>query len=99
MNDDTSTFAFHPELFEHRATAIDALAEHECYQYQDFGAVDLLHDEYGLEVCGIATEGEAWAIARILRQPFPAWPFVRVSYQDQHSPPDWKAEVWKLTRN
>ena len=52
-------FAWHPELFEHRARLLQALAAAGLVFGQDFSSVDLLHDEFGLEVCGIAFEKTA----------------------------------------
>src|SRR5438552_12616949 len=49
-----SLFAFHPELFEHRTLALEALAAHDLHWFEHFGSVDLLHDLFGLEVCGIS---------------------------------------------
>jgi hypothetical protein len=92
------TMAFHPQLFEHRATATDALAEHDCCLFQDFASIDILHESHGLEVCGIATEGEARAILRILQRVFPSWRFGGACYQDHHAGQGWLAEITKSPR-
>lgn len=65
-----SDFAFHPELFEHRTLALDALARHDYNWFEHFSSVDLLHDLFGLEVCGIAEKRDAEVIFSILEELF-----------------------------
>src|SRR5687768_17062269 len=64
-------FEFHPRLFEIRTAVLDALAESGFVWLSDFGAVDLQHDVYGLEVTAIRTEELAARIERIVARMFP----------------------------
>jgi hypothetical protein len=75
-------FEFHPELFELRTQVIELLAEHDLVWLSDYGAVDLQHDLFGLEVTGIQSEQVAFAIQRILAQEFPKWPYRRTFFED-----------------
>ena len=49
-------FEFHGELFELRGMVMEALEENGFVWLSDFGAIDLRHDIYGLEVTGIREE-------------------------------------------
>ena len=85
---------FHPELFELRNTVLEALAEHGFAWLSDFGSVDLVHDVYGLEVCGIRDETDARRIAELLRALFPAWRYTRRYYKDASTrEPGWKVII------
>lgn len=75
-------FAFHPQLFEHRTEALEALAAAGYAWLSDFSSVDLLHEVYGLEVCGIPDRDDARAIRRVLRRTFRRWPFCNLSLKD-----------------
>ena len=66
-------FRFFPELFEHRTLAIDALAERGFMWLSHYSAVDPMHEEFGLEVCGIHAEQDAKAIQMLLEKLFPSW--------------------------
>jgi hypothetical protein len=76
-----SLFAFHPELFEHRTFALEALAAHDLHWFEHFTLVDLLHDLFGLEVCGIIEERNAELALCILQETFPEWPHSDVYYR------------------
>lgn len=64
---------FSPELFEHRSDALEVLAEHGFEWLSDFATIDVLHDLYGLEVCGIPDEETARRILDLLRRRFLDW--------------------------
>ena len=66
-------FEFHADLFEVRTVVLEVLAENGFVWLSDFGAVDLQHDVYGVEVTAIRQESDAKAIERILRDQFPNW--------------------------
>ena len=93
-----SKFAFHPELFEHRTKVLEALATQGYRWLEHFGSVDLLHDLYGLEVCGIHKESDSAAIRRILQEIFPDWPHSDVHYHDRARDRGWKVLVYKNRR-
>ena len=75
-------FAFHAELFALRNVVLAMLADHGFAWLSDFGSIDLSHDIYGLEVCGIREESDAHAIERLLRMRFSSWRHSRRYYKD-----------------
>jgi hypothetical protein len=88
-----SDFAFYPELFEHRTLALETLAQHNYNWFEDFSSIDLLHDLFGLEVCGIAEEEDAQIILSILEELFPEWPNTDVYYHQYERDRGWKAII------
>lgn len=84
-------FEFHPDLFALRGEVMEALSDAEFVWLTDYGAIDLAHDIYGLEVCGIREEHDARTIEQILIRMFPDWVYRRVYYQDRsHIEEGWK---------
>jgi hypothetical protein len=77
-------FEFHAELFDVRNAVLEALADHGFAWLSDYGAIDLQHDVYGLEVTGIREEADARAIERLLREMFPGWQYRRTFYEDHN---------------
>ena len=80
-----SLFAFHPELFEHRTLAFERLAAHQFNWFEHFSSIDLLHDIFGLEVCGIAREADAtqmFAITRMSVIVVGRWSFTSAKSED-----------------
>ena len=75
-------FEFHPELFELRNAALEALAENGFTWLSDFGSIDLQQDVYGLEVTGIREEADAKNIAALLHRMFAGWHYRRTYYKD-----------------
>ena len=71
MND--KPFRFHSELFGYRSAVIEELHRQGLHWPQHYSSVDLLHDEFGLEVCGIKRVEDAEAIQRILAGMYPDW--------------------------
>jgi hypothetical protein len=90
-----SLFAFHPELFEHRTLALEALAARDLHWFEHFSSVDLLHDLFGLEVCGIIEERNAELALRVLQETFPEWPYSDVYYRRYGRERGWKALIHK----
>jgi hypothetical protein len=68
-------FKFEPALFGHRADAQEALSRSGYDWFAQFSTIDLLHDVFGIEVCGIAKESDAVKIAEVLRRTFPSWKY------------------------
>src|SRR5207244_3855326 len=66
-------FAFHPELFEAKAQAQEALDEAGIVWLADYSCCDLLHQEFGLEVEGFHSEHQARRALKVLRRAFPQW--------------------------
>ena len=93
-----SKFAFHPDLFEHRTRVLEALAEHDLNWMVHFGSVDLLHDLYGLEICGVAKESDSAKILELLQRLFPAWPYSDVHYHERGRDRGWKVLIFKNRR-
>ncbi len=75
-------FQFHPELFDVRNQVMAVLANGGFTWLSDFSSVDLLHDVYGLEVCGIPNQKNAQAIQRLLRKALPSWPCSYIQLKD-----------------
>jgi hypothetical protein len=76
-------FEFHDELFDFRNAVLEALSENGFVWLSDFGAIDLLHDLYGLEVTAIREEADATAIEELLRNMFPDWSYWCTYYEEQ----------------
>jgi hypothetical protein len=77
-------FEFHAELFDLRNAVLEALSDNGFAWLSDFGAIDLQHDVYGLEVTAIREEADAAAIERLLRKMFPGWRYRRTFYEDHN---------------
>lgn len=86
-------FQFHPELFERRAEVMALLAEAGLEWFTDYSAVDLLHDNYGLEILGLKTESDAQRVQGIVQGRFPSWRFTRRYLRDHKRDPGWKVVV------
>jgi len=89
---------FHPELFEHKASAMERLESAGFTWLSDFTAIDLLHQDYRIEVCGIREERAANEIAELLSGLFRDWRYGCISYQDRDRDPGWKVEICKRRR-
>ena len=77
-------FRFEPKLFEHRNTVMEKLSSEGIQWFSQFGTVDLDHEIYGLEVCGIHERSDAKRIGSILRKLFPDWLHFRIWYEDHN---------------
>src|SRR5262249_59786455 len=77
-------FECRAELFEVRNAVLEALADNGFAWLSDFGAIDLQHDVYGLEVTAIREEADARAIERMLPGMFPDWKHYRTYYEDHN---------------
>ena len=88
-----SGFAFHPELFDHRTDALDALSARGFSIFEHFGSVDLDHASFGLEVCEIHEERDAPEILSILRRTFRDWSFYDCYYWETPMGSGWKVVI------
>ena len=86
-------FEFYPELFEHRSQALELLEEAGFTWFADFSSVDLLHEEYGLEICGVGDEKYIKPIIEVLCQGFPHWHHRKVSLHDGDRDPGWAISI------
>jgi hypothetical protein len=90
-----SMFEFHPELFEQRTLALETLAQHDYIWLEHFSSIDLLHAEFGLEVCGIPEKQDAQIILSILEELFPDWSHKDLYYYKFERDRGWKAIIFK----
>jgi hypothetical protein len=95
---DCRSFSFYPELFDQRADAADVLADEGIEWFTSYTSIDLLHEEYGLEVCGIQQEADLETIAEILREAFPHWHHSRVCFKKGDRDPGWKFAIYMFRR-
>jgi len=91
-----SSFAFHPELLEHRSEVLEVLGAHDYQWFASYSCVDLLHDLFGLEVCGIPEREDAVEILKLLEEQFPDWPYTNVYYYPYERDRGWKVIIHKL---
>ena len=94
-----NSFQFYPELFEDRGHAMEILEEVDVVPFSDYGSVDLLQKEYGLEVCGIHKEESVETVRRVLTGGFPHWHFGRICFKDYGREPGWKVSVHMFRRD
>jgi hypothetical protein len=90
-----SDFAFHPQLFEHRTLALEELGRHGYIWLEHFSSIDLLHDLFGLEVCGIPEQRDAEVMLSILQDLFPDWPHSDLHYYNYERDRGWKIIIFK----
>jgi hypothetical protein len=87
-------FSFHAELFELRNGVLEMLADNGFAWLSDFSSVDLMHDIYGVEVCGIHDEDNARTIQKLLRRMFPSWRYSRRFLKEATTrEPGWKVII------
>jgi len=84
---------FHPELFEQRAQALDALNEAGICWLSDFSAIDPDHDREGLSVTGVVNEQTANAVRQILGHLFPCWRYIRFWHKDRGLDVGWQVDI------
>ncbi len=75
--------------------ALEVLAAHDLHWFQHFSSIDLLHDVFGLEVCGIAEESDARLSLCVLEKTFPGWPHSDLYYRRSGCERGWKALIHK----
>ena len=91
-----SEFHFHAELFEARAKLIAALARRDILWFSDYPTIDVLHEEYGLEVCGVQEKETALRIGWVMVETFPDWPYGALFLKTWGTgDPGWKVIVAK----
>jgi hypothetical protein len=96
---DTRSFSFYPELFDQRADATEVLEDAGIEWLTAYTSIDLLHEEYGLEVCGIQQEADLDTISETLREAFPHWHHCRVCFKDGERDPGWKFAIHMFRRD
>jgi len=89
---------FHPQLFECKGRASELLDAAGFTWLSDYASIDLLHEEFGLEVCGIQKDSSVEPIARAMRDGFPAWHYSHVCFKDCEREPGWKFALHMFPR-
>jgi hypothetical protein len=84
---------FHPELFEYRGRALELLEEAGLSWFSDYSSIDLVHEEYGLEVAGIQREADMRRILSALQRGFPHWHHTRISLDEHCREPGWVVAI------
>lgn len=97
-DEDGRGFVFYPELFEARGRAFEVLEEAGFVWFSDYSSIDLLHEEYGLEVCGIREARNVKTIEAAMREGFPQWHFSGVCHHDYGREPGWKFRIHMFRR-
>ncbi|HYG34379.1 MAG TPA: hypothetical protein VEC99_06320 [Clostridia bacterium] len=97
-DEDSDTFAYYPELFEQRGKAIELLDEAGITWFGDYSSIDLLHEEYGLEVSGIRQESKVDLIAKTLKTGFPQWHYQCVCHEGYGREPGWRFSIYMFSR-
>jgi hypothetical protein len=87
---DEKGLQFHPELFECKGKASEILDSAGFVWLSDYSSIDLLQEEFGLEVCGIHKESNVEPIAQAMQAGFPHWHYNRVCYKDYGRELGWK---------
>lgn len=95
---DEQGFQFHPELFECKGRASEILDTAGFAWFSDYSSIDLLHEEFGLEVCGIHEESNVEPMVDAMRAGFPHWHYSRVCYKDCGREPGWKFALHMFPR-
>ena len=95
---DGESFVFHPELFELRSRASVILDEAGFAWFSHYSSIDLLHSEYGLEVCGIHDESSVDPIATAMQAHFPQWHYHGICHRFCGREPGWKFSIHMFRR-
>ncbi|MDB6112372.1 MAG: hypothetical protein JWR69_4122 [Pedosphaera sp.] len=84
---------FHPELFEHRGRASELLEDAGFIWFSDYNSIDLVHEEFGLEIGGIPNERAVKSILAALKRGFPHWHHTQVCNHEQGREPGWTLAI------
>ena len=66
-------FEFHPELFAYRTEIMTILANAGFDWFVDYASIDLDHEAFGFEICGVPDETDALRMMRALMGALPGW--------------------------
>lgn len=89
------SFLFSPELFECRSQLMSAFESADLLMFRDYAAIDLDHDNYGLDVTGIKNENDSVKMLLILYDVFPSWRYGDRVYDDSPVEPGWRILICK----
>jgi hypothetical protein len=98
MADKTAqAFTFSPMLFEEKARASTILEEAGFIWMNNYSSLEILHDKYGLEVCGIRDELDVKPIADAMQKGFPQWHYHHISAKNYGLEPGWAFSIFMLS--
>jgi hypothetical protein len=89
-------FEFYPELMEYRTVAAELLEEAGYTWFQDFSSIEVVHEDYGLEISGIRNELNVRRVLRALQQGFPHWHHHKISQHDYGREQGWMVSISML---
>lgn len=95
---DEQPFAFHTELLEQRGKAAWILENAGFFWLSDYSSIDVLHNEYGLEVCGIREESNVAPITEAMQNGFPQWHYHGIVRKDYGADVGWKILIHMFPR-
>ena len=81
------------EVIEMRSELQDRLTQAGIRWLSDYGAIDTMQREGGVEVCGIRNEQTAKEVFRVSLLVFPKLPFRRIYYKDVGREVGWKVII------
>jgi hypothetical protein len=93
----TRAFTFSPMLFEEKAKASRILEDAGFIWMNNYSSIEILHDTYGLEVCGIRDELEVKRIADAMKKAFPQWHYDHISEQNYGREPGWTFSIFMFS--
>lgn len=94
-----ASILFHPELFELSSTAAKLLDDRGFVWLNDYSAIDVLHDDYGLEISGIGDQRKAESIAEVMARGFPHWHYRRACFITSGVERGWRFSIHMFPKN
>ena len=61
--------------------------------FSDYGSIEIVHEDYGLEIGGIQNDLDVNPIVEALRRGFPHWHHCQVSLHDYGREPGWMVSI------
>jgi hypothetical protein len=86
-------FVFHPELFEHRGRASALLEDAGYAWFSDYSSIEPVHEDYGLEICGIRDDRDVKPILDALQEGFPHWHHHNYCQHEGGREPGWSVAI------
>ena len=84
---------FHPELFAHRGRASELLESAGYSWFSDYSSIDPVHEDYGLEICGIQNDRHVKPILDALQAGFPHWHHHHYCLHEAGREPGWSVTL------
>jgi hypothetical protein len=84
---------FYPELFGHRGRASELLADAGYAWFSDYASLDPVHEDFGLEICGIQKDRDVRPILDVLQAGFPHWHHHHFGLQEAGREPGWSVTI------